>query len=220
MAEHGCKPSMSFDVASADTAMFNHIVSNHVFHLTGIDPTLNENLIERDYTDAECDAGFTATVDTLHAIAWVGGSTCNITFPDNVKSGDSLVFYFTAGLAGTSDLIFTCGTSVTDGQQTHFTHQRYIHFDDTMAVVRGKYTPQTTRDVTIADVTSFSTVEGALKLTIASDGTNNQFGGAAYISFMYHDGDHARIAKGWTIGYVPVKQGTGAKPTKFDFSTS
>ena len=220
MAEHGCKPSMSFDIVSADTAMFNHIVSNHVFHLTGIDPTLNDNLIERDYTDAECDAGFTATVDTLHAIAWVGDAPCNITFPDNVKSGDSLVFYFTAGLAGTSELIFTCGTGITDGKQTYFTHQRHILFDDTMDVVRGKYTPQKPRSGTPAGTTRFSTVEDALKLTIASDGTDNQFGVGAFISFMFHDGDHAKTKKGWTIGYTPVKQGTGAKPTSFNFTTS
>lgn len=219
MAEHGCKPSMSFDIVSGDTAMFTHILSNHIFHLTGIDPTLNSNLTEREYTDAECDTGFTATVGTLHAIAWVGGADCNITFPDNVRGGDVLVFYFTAGVGGTSNLIFTCGTD-NHAEQTYFTHVRNISFEDRLSVDRQRMVHQTTKDTSGSNSSNFQTVSNALKLTIVSDGTNNQFGIASYISFIFHDGHHGGYEKGWTLGYVGAKKGNGDKPTTFSFSTS
>jgi hypothetical protein len=219
MAEHGCKPSMDFDIVSGDTAMFTYMLSNHIFHLTDIDHTLNPNLTEREYTDSECDAGFTATAGTLHAIAWTGGAPCNITFPDNVKGGEIFVFYFTAGVAGTNDLIFTCGNDIYRNQ-THFIHEMHITFQDNLGVDRAKNVNQTPRDTSGATSSDFQTVADALKLTIASDQTDNQFGRGAYISFMFHDGDHGGYSRGWTLAYVAAKQGNGDKPTKFVFSTS
>ena len=157
--------------------------------------------------DAACDAGFTASANTLHECAAEGDATNAYVLPE-ATVGTVVVFKFTAQYDGGNNATFTTQTGDFFAAQT-------LNFK-TLGGGANSVGPRTigTDVTTTQSVGKISTFTAAHnRLTLSTTATNNQTNAGSELSFFCEDGGF------WRILFQGVALGNGTMNATFAGST-